>query len=526
MTTDLSPAAQRGAAAREVELKLHIDPRDLPRVAVLPVLRDIADGLPVTRRLHTVYYDTPDLRLAAAGVALRVRRQGNGHVQAVKTMAGVNPGDSAGVAVRREWEWPLPGDQPDLSLLEAEGAGGLIPDDLRAALVPVFASDFERTVLNLKPDAATAVELAVDDGHILAGPATERISEIELELKSGRMGRLFDLALAIQRFIPVRMGTDNKAEIGYRLVTGRSPAPAAAEPLGLAPMTTVAEAFRHIVRHGIRQVLANEPCALAGADAEGLHRIRIALRRTRFALRLFRGAVESPETKALRKDIRWLDDRLRPARDWDVVAAAVLPAFARAKGTTEPPKALVTTVNEVRRDPAAAAFEALSGPRASRLLLTLGAWIEEGAWHARADEERRALLDRAMAEVSGPWLDRLHARARKAGRVIDAGDAEGIEVLRRRLRKLRYAVDFVRGLHPPSPTRAYAAALEPLLAGLDELHDLSVAATLLETLRDRQPDVRDAVEAVQRWTAKQTERRHKALPELWRGFRDAAVFWG
>ncbi|WP_247895847.1 hypothetical protein [Azospirillum brasilense] len=51
------------SAVREVEMKLHLDPRDLPRVADLPALKEKAEGAPTVRNLRTVYYDTPDRRL-------------------------------------------------------------------------------------------------------------------------------------------------------------------------------------------------------------------------------------------------------------------------------------------------------------------------------------------------------------------------------------------------------------------------------------------------------------------------------
>ncbi|MGQ9371924.1 CYTH and CHAD domain-containing protein [Azospirillum sp. A39] len=523
MPSDPKPTAPPTAAvAHEVELKLQLDPADLRRVVALPLLRERAEGPATTRRLRTVYYDTADRRLLERGVALRVRHEGDRHVQGLKTMDAGQAGDSAAIAVRREWEWPLAGAEPDLRLLAEDGAAALVPEDARGDLRPIFETDVLRTAVLLRPDPLTVVEIAVDEGAVTAGHRCQAISEVELELKSGRVGRLFDLALELQRAVPVRIATESKAELGYRLVTGRRPGPAAEEPVALSPLATVGDAFRHIVRHALRQLLANEACALADADAEGVHRIRIALRRLRVALRLFRDVIASDEAPRLRRDARWLSDRLRPLRRWDVVLTGAVAPLAGAGDSPAGLAALEAAVREARDGPAAAAVAALRSARCSGLVLALGAWLEEGRWHADAGAPARALLDRPATELARPWLDAHHARARRAGKA--AASAAARERLRRRLRRLRYAVAFFRGLYAPGAVRAYAEALDAVLVALDVQHDADLARRLLARLAPSGPAA-DAAGAALRRLEREAARRRKAFPALWKEFRDAPVFW-
>ncbi len=519
---------------REVELKLLADPADLPAVAALPpALASLDAGPPVTRRQRTLYFDTPALDLMGRGVALRIRiEQGLGRAdrveQSLKTLSSGTPGDSAAVAVRREWDWPLNlpdggAAVPDFSLLDAGGAGPLIPADLRPALVPVFETDVTRTTRQLRPDPVSLVELAVDHGAVVAGDHRSLISEVELELRAGSVGRLFDLALALNRAVPVRLATVSKAEMGYALLTGRTPAPALPEPLALSPLTTVAEAFRHIVRHGLRLWLANEACAIAGGDAEGLHQIRVALRRLRVALDLFGAWTAPPE--AVAHDLRRLAKRLQPARSWDVVeSAAVMPLTALAR----PPQgltALAYAVHTLRQPAVERAIAALDTPETTRLVLTLAAWLEGGVWHTAAPADRRAYLDAPMSATAPVWLARLHGRTLKAAKALDPADAGSRERLRRRLRRLRTAVDFFRGLFPPDAVRAYAGPADQVRAVLDAQHDADVA-------RDRL--IRDAVGSGQAKPARQAaldrlaqedKRRHASLPAAVKALRTAPVFW-
>lgn len=523
--TQPPPASPPAAptTTREVELKLHVAPGDLARLATLPALLDRADGPPVERRLRTVYYDTPDLKLFTAGIALRIRREDGRFTQTLKTVNSAAPGDSAAVAIRREWDWTIPAEQPDLSLLAAEGLSALVPADARDAIVPLVTTEFRRTTLLVRPDPLTAIEVALDEGAITAGAASHPICEVELELQAGRVGRLFDLALLVQRAVPVRIGTESKAELGLRLVTGKLPAPVLPEPLALSPVTTVAEAWRHIVRHGLRQLLANEPCTLAGGDTEGLHQIRVALRRLNTAHRLFRLLVASPEMERLHADLRAFAKQLAPARGWDVLLTHAAGPLSRSPDAPDGLPALAEAVRAARAAPTRAAVEAIASPRCSGLILALGAWLEDGRWHSEAPPDRRALLDRPVADLAGPWLSHAYSRARKAAKPVEAGraDTEQRNRLRRRLRTLRYVAEFFRGLYPETATLPFIATLEAMQQALDADHDAMVAKSLLRRLDTG----RATAKATASWLCKTAGKQRKALPALWKQFRETPAFW-
>jgi len=519
--------ASAGTVGREIELKLHVAPSDLARLARHPALVGLQQGTAASTRLYTVYFDTPDLRLASFGVALRVRRQGAQYIQTVKTLGGGNSGDAAAVAVRREWDWPIAGEDPDVSLLTLDGIRDLVPQDALPEIRPLFTTDFQRTTLMLRPDPLTEIEVALDTGEIRAGTTYRPISEIELELKAGPVMALFDLARELQRIVPMRISADNKALAGFALVTGRLPEPAKAPPLGLTPAATVADGFRHIVRNCMSHVLANEACVLAGGNDEGIHQMRVALRRLRSAFSLFDDIIASGDAKALKDEVRWLMDRLGPARDWDILYHCFFQPFAEKRGHDDAVSRLGQAISSSRRSAHARASEALYSPRYTTLILRLGSWLESGRWQEDADRETLETAAKPLQGMAGPWLAERHRKARKAGRQIQKLNGEQRHRLRISFKKLRYCVDFSRGVYAAATVRPYLEKVEALQESLGDLNDADVSRRLLKALVDDSSDeIKAAAKGLNQWLERRAKRRVSGLSGQWGEFEKAKPFWG
>ena len=68
----------------EIELKLAVSADQVRRLRRNPLIRSLATKRAVTSRLHSVYFDTPELLLSKHGMALRVRRIGDRRIQTLK----------------------------------------------------------------------------------------------------------------------------------------------------------------------------------------------------------------------------------------------------------------------------------------------------------------------------------------------------------------------------------------------------------------------------------------------------------
>src|SRR5512136_1679849 len=96
------------------------------------------------------------------------------------------------------------------------------------------------------------------------------------------------------------------------------------------PWMTPLDAFRALCAVCVQHIEGNRYGALAAADPEYLHQMRVALRRLRTAFGLFSDALPRPVAAELLEELRWLTRALGRARDWDVFRAGTLrPALAR-----------------------------------------------------------------------------------------------------------------------------------------------------------------------------------------------------
>ena len=174
--------------ALETEIKLLLPKGVIARVKQLPAL--LAAKAYQTQNLRNWYFDTPDLRLSADKVALRIREQSGTYIQTFKTKGNsVN-----GLHQRGEWEWQIDKPELDISLLvEADYPPAKQGADWAAELEVIFATNFARTVWIIEwPESDTVIEVALDQGEVsytsLQGQAyADDICELELELKSGKV---------------------------------------------------------------------------------------------------------------------------------------------------------------------------------------------------------------------------------------------------------------------------------------------------------------------------------------------------
>jgi triphosphatase len=514
-----------GTVAIETELKLAIAPEHVARLARSAVLRDASHTRPATRRTHSVYFDTPDHALRLAGMALRLRRDGRRWIQTLKTAGRVE----AGLHARDEFEVVRARAQLDFATLADTPLGPALDDArFRAALAPVFETDFRRSarLVTLSPDSIA--ELVLDRGEVIAGDRREPICEVEIELRSGSAADLFAFAARLVQDVPLRLASVSKAARGYALLApdARPAASVKAVPFVIDPDATLPDTFATLVHHCVAHLQANENGLLeASPDIEYVHQARVALRRLRSAFRLFRDIVPTAAVAPVVDRVRALAQHLGETRDWDVFLSETLAAVEDAIPGDETLAGLHAQAASMRRAARDATAATVNDPEWTVLLLDLAGLVATMPWREGLDDAARALEAQTPRAFAAAVLAKQAKRVRRHGRDLAALDPVALHALRIEIKKLRYATEFFQSLFARKAVRTWIDATAVLQSLLGTLNDAAVTQRLLGRLDGGEADSARACGLVRGFTAARADGVLGQVAPAWARFRDAKPFW-
>lgn len=459
----------------ETELKLRISPEHLARLKRHPLLRSLSSARASTRKLYSVYFDTPDLYLHQHAMAIRLRRVGRGWVQTLKGGGEVQ----AGLHLRNEWETPVPSETLDFGALAACGAKSL-PKQVRKALQPIFVTEFSRTA-RLLNFAGAEIELSLDSGEIRADREVRQFAEVELELKSGAPVQLFHLALQLLEIVPLALENTSKAEYGYRMWMHAQAEIGRAEKLPINEDDPVASVLQSMIWSCLMHMQANVSGALDVVDDEYLHQMRVALRRLRVALNMAYRVQPDTELDGLRRDVAALTAVLGRTREWDVfVSQTLLPVrkhFPHQAGI----ESILLGSEQMRKQHYLGLQTALQAQEFQRLQLRFGVWMLGGYWNEACWQEAGPLRLRSFAAQN---LQQRSEQVRKRYRKLTQplALASELHVFRIACKKLRYCAELFAPLYEGNGKKRYLLALVKLQDTLGMMNDIAVARRLLDEL--------------------------------------------
>jgi inorganic triphosphatase YgiF len=520
----------RSTASEEVELKLELGESDVARLAHHPWLTEISEGRPLTRALRSVYFDTPDLALWRRGLVLRVREVGRHRMVGVKTRGSAR----GGLVAREEVEAALASDVPELRRLPRALLLGAIPDARlygaieRAAagkrLAPRVETRVRRTTRRLRHGTAL-IELALDVGEVRAGRRSLPIRELELERISGSTRALYDVALRLSSDVVLRPGVLGKAERGFARLSGLEASPSRAERPPLARGASLEAALRAVFGECLRHMTANQPAAERGADPEGVHQMRVGVRRFRSALRLFRSELPMRTAQALTRELRWLAGVLGEARDLDVFLAELLAPLTRTRPGDRGLAVLREAAEAARAEAYSVLRRELASQRYAILVLRLGRFVEGEEWHRRG----APALMRPARPVARRLLRHRAARLQQLGERVAELSAQDLHRLRIRAKRLRYAAELLGPIFgDKAPARA-ARRLAELQDVLGHLNDQATAEKLVVRLHGRLPEISSEVMRAEGfamgYAASSAAAGHEALARAWRRVEQPEPFW-
>jgi len=504
--------------ANEVELKLRIAAPDILRLKHHPGIKVVQVGKPRTRHLLSIYYDTPQLTLLDLGISLRVRRISGNWIQTVK-----GKGEAlAGLHQRQEFEDVIAFGHPDFSKIIDPELTRIFDDEmLRSSLTPLFSTEVRRTEWQLTFENGDQIELALDLGELVVGDKREPISEIELELKQGNTGRLFEFALRLQQNIPLELENISKAQRGYAHYRSQPPVIVSANPVQLHRDMSAHVALKQIAWECITHLQGNQDMVLHGEDIEGVHQMRVALRRLRSALSVFRQIASKQSCASIVEEIRWITGVLGDARDLDVFITQTLPPVLLQLHDQPSLIVLNKKAEHTRQQAYAAVREALSSQRYHRLLLILGDWLENERWHDSNAVECRVF------DVAKTMLAKRHKQLKQHGRLLMHAHPEERHATRIAAKKLRYATEFFASLYPEARLREFLPALTKLLDNLGALNDITVTESLIRRLvtEHPKPAYNEALYLFSGWNACNAMHYKQDMERIWNRFASQKSLW-
>lgn len=533
--------------AEEIELKLSMAPAQLEKLRRHPFVRMIAQGRAKRKRLVGTYFDTEELLLRDRRMALRLREAGEQRLQTLKVApdsyaalvaergGGPDAGAQAAWGAAQhliEHETATSGGRPDAQLIEDETLRGFFLDErLAERLRPIFTTDIDRRTLMLRM-ADAEIELALDRGEIRADGRSDEVCEAELELKSGPPARIYELALMLSEQLAFRVEPRSKAERGYALHEDAAPEANKGGKPALEAGMTVAEAFAQLAGSCLQQMRANEAAVLAGGDPEGVHQLRVAVRRLRALVSLMKSVMAPEAVEFLKAELRWLQQSLGPARDWDVFLLETLKPLAGRLPGEASLDGLRKAAESARAEAYREAQAALRDVRYSRLLLRIALWLEEGGWRPRVAPGEADPAAQPVVGLADALLDKRARALRRTARKRKGRSEAELHEVRIAAKKLRYAVEFFRGLYGGKAVKRLHLRLVALQDTLGTLNDAVVGHRLIDELEAAGArDPKCALEPyaaglVIGWQAARIEADLGRFAEAWQAYRDAKPFWG
>lgn len=513
--------AEMNCNGRELEIKFSTDSAGLTKAWHSELLA--SSKTPVSQTLNSIYYDTAQGDLKARGMTLRLRRAGRGApMMAFKWNAPVAEGPFA----RGEIEVCNPDNDPDIGLL-----GDHIARELRRtiggrALEAQFETKLKRRVRHMSVGSAE-VEVAFDEGEIIAGDRRAKVTELELELKAGGHSDYYAFAAQLVEKLPIQIETLSKSRRGTLLTRDERPYPAKARETHFPLTATFDDVVAIVIGDTLQHFLANWASLHDDIRPESIHQMRVALRRMRALLALFNREAPCDDFVALRAEAKRIASELGPARECDAFADLIA-AGARAHfGDLATFAALDASVDARRVALHDDARQLIGAPACTHFVLKLQAFLAKRGWRNALPTDQLPRLTQPAGIFAAEALDRLRSRALTRGKNLAALPDEQRHELRISLKNLRYAAEFFGAFFAdPATVRLYVRHVSRLQDLLGAHNDAISARASLDQIRAiESPETALAAGVVLGWFGSGAAVADHKLLQAWKAFRQAKPFW-
>ena len=488
-----------------MRFELELDPEAATRLKGLPLAAS-AGGRAQKRRV--IWHDSPDRTLAAAGLSLAEER---GAWRLERLCPGME-----------DWPPALPA-----PLIAEDGDPARLGHHLPSTLAPAAACEALVSDHVLQTEQGL-VELRRLRGVLRTVTAERPVARLVL---SGSEAAILCGAKLLGGTVAARVPRASLAAEAFAAARNALPDPRRLGAPTLPTHGSVPDAFAHVLGHLTDVILHH---AVGAADPAGgpesIHQMRVAVRRLRSAMTVFRPVIASGALEATVANLRTLARGLGPAREWDVFVTETAPAVVATLPGDARLERLLAAAQRRRAEARASLSTYLVTDDFRRLGIEL-AWLAgTRGWEARPEPGApetaapEALSD-DLPHFARKALQRRFRRLRAAGKDIEALDIPSLHDLRLRAKRMRYAAEIMTPLFPAKPTRRFIQRLSQLQARLGVLNDGAVATSLMNELGGPSGRYGYAVGLVLGFSAGETSQSRSQIFQAWKKFLHQPSFW-
>ncbi len=478
----------------EIELKFFVSPEfsDILRekIAQEKVLQHSC------RELGNTYFDTPDNWLRQHDIGLRIRRFDDVYVQTVKTAGRV----VAGLHQRPEYNAEHTGNEPELTLHPTDiWPSGKDIETLQNELIPLFSTNFTREQWLIGMADGSQVEVAFDQGKVIAGEKEDPICEVELELKSGQTDALFTLARSFSEYGGMRLGNLSKAAKGYRLAMDYQGDEVQEMTLVATDKNdTVESCFINSLEHALSHWHYHEQIYAERESIDALHEIKNSVSFIRQILTVYGSVVPRRASAILRQELKWLEQSLEWLKQYDYIED-LLYDKGHALRKLDARKFLIAELKQEQESlpTREELLEQIHSSRYTGLLLDLSRWILTRGWQPFLDEKAREKMALNIEHFSIEQLDRTWAELMEVfppERALTSQDY--IDQQYHLMRNLYTGVSFA-SIFDADERMSFRLPWSDLLHGIDDLLKLKTLHKQVEKLQGEEK------EQLERWLSRQ-----------------------
>ncbi len=490
------------------KLIFHIDAQDVAALHAHALLNWHVLSQSDAAEITEIYYDTPELLLKSKGADLSLQTNQKRWIQSLNIKTENNISNFTGGMLN----WCnsaayVASEQLHLSLFSAADmlklglAETSVLDGQFNQLQEIFRAQYQQQVWLLQFQNGNQASCAINQGRTNNASQSAEFCELEFELHKGNMLQLFDFVDTVMQRIPLTVRGLCRKEQGYALYRSQPTSATFASPPMLSRALPINDALDRIVVACLIQIQSNQAGVAIGGDRECLHQMRVGLRRLSAAARMCKKIQPFPDR--VREEVKWLDIQLGMARDWDVFTATTLPKLLKLRVAKPAHGPLITPLlraaSDIARTAHASASATLTSPRYARLILNLLRW----QFHLSdqpVQKPNNTNLARFSRQIIKSDLGPLHISTIKA----DLLQPEVLHKLRKKIKTLRYTVEFFNGLYTHKSMQHSMKPIAKLQDLLGAYNDSAVCERLVHQLLLDNPELQRLVHSVPKLLNKQS----------------------